>query len=76
MPNQRRLDPDIKEQAAEMLHMKANRKMLQNHLIHATGKSVILKDLHNLYTRSKPKSKCNFQELVDAMRKVKGTLLL
>jgi len=26
MPNQRHLDPDIKEQSTEMLHMKANRK--------------------------------------------------
>ena len=72
MPKQRRLNPENKQQAAEMLHLKANKKMLQNHLIHMTGKPVILKDLHNLYTQSKPKSKCDFQELVDAMKGVKG----
>ena len=67
-----KLNPEDKQQAAEMLHLKANKKMLQNHLIHLTGKPVILKDLHNLYTQSKPKSKCDFQELVDAMKGVKG----
>ena len=55
MPKQRCIDP------AEMLHLKANKKMFQNHLIHMTGKPVILKDLHNLYTQSKPKSKCDFR---------------
>ena len=40
-----------------------------------TGNPVILKDLHNLYTQSKPKSKCDFQELVDAMKGVKGKVL-
>ena len=40
--------------------------------MHMTGKPVILKDLHNLYTQSKPESKCDFQELVDAMKGVKG----
>lgn len=75
MPKQRRLDPETKQQAAEMLHLKANKKMLQNHLIHMTGKPVILKDLHNLYTQSKPKSKFDFQEMVNAMRRVKGKLL-
>ena len=68
MPNQRHLGPEIQQQAAEMLHMKCNIKLVQNHLIHVTGKAVILKDIHNLYTKSKPKSQCNFQELVDAMR--------
>ena len=29
MPKQRRLDPDTKHQAAEMMHLKANKKMLQ-----------------------------------------------
>ena len=72
MPKQHRLNPEHEQQAAEMLHLKANKKMLQNHLIHLTGKPVILKDLHNLYTQSKPKSKCHFQKLVDAMKGVKG----
>ena len=76
MPNQCHFGPEIKQQAVEMLDIKSNKKMLQNHLIHVTGKPVILKDLHNLYTKSKPKSKCDFQELVDAMRRMKGTLLL
>ena len=75
MPKQRCVDPETKQQAAEMLHLKANKKMLQNHLIHMTGKPVILKDLHNLYTQSKPKSKCDFQELVDTMKGVKGKVL-
>ena len=53
MPKQRRLDNDAKQQAAEMMHLKANKKMLQNHLIHETGKLIILKDLHNIHTQVK-----------------------
>ena len=72
MPKQRRLDNDAKQQAAEMMHLKANKKMLQNHLIHETGKLIILKDLHNIHAQSKPKLKCDFQELANAMKQVKG----
>ena len=76
MPKQCHLNPENKQWATEMLHIKANKKMLQNHLIHLTGNPVILKkDLHNLYTQSKPKSKCVIQELVDAMIEVKGKVL-
>ncbi|XP_065902182.1 zinc finger SWIM domain-containing protein 3-like isoform X1 [Dysidea avara] len=75
MPNQCHFGPEIKQQAVEMLDIKSNKKMLQNHLIHVTGKPVILKDLHNLYTKSKPKSKCDFQELVDAMRRMKDAVI-
>ena len=72
MPKQRRLDNDSKQQAAEMKHLKANKKMLQNYLIHETGKPMILKDIHNIHAQSKPKLKCDFQELANAMKQVKG----
>ena len=74
MPKQRRLDSDTQKEVAEMLQLKPNKKLLQNHLVCLTGKPVILKDIHNL------SSKCanyenNFQELLTEMRKVKGTVL-
>ena len=51
MPKQRRLDADAKEEAIKFLKLKANKKLIQNHLISATGKTVTLKDIHNLGTK-------------------------
>ena len=72
MPKQRRLDPDTKQEAVKMMNLKANKKMLQNHLIHMTGKPIILKDLHNIHGQSKPNQTCDFQELANEMKQVKG----
>ena len=70
MPKQRRLDPDTKQEAVKMMNLKANKKMLQNDLM--TGKPLILKDLHNILGQSKPNQRCDFQELANKMKQVKG----
>ena len=72
MPKQRRLDPDTKQEAVKMMNLKANKKMLQSHLIHMTGKLIVLKDLHNIHGQSKPNQRCDFQELANEMKQVKG----
>ena len=48
MPKQRRLLGEEKENAAKILGMKPNKKLLQSHIKNAIGKNVVLKDLHNL----------------------------
>ena len=53
MPKQRRLDPETKQEVAGIMQLKLNKKLLQNHLVCLTGKPIILKDLHNLSTKSK-----------------------
>ena len=56
LPQVRKLDNDSKKMVVEMLEMKANKKILQNHLIQQTGKCVLLRDLHNLSPGKIPNS--------------------
>ena len=72
MPKQRRLDPETKQEVAEIMQLKPNKKLLQNHLVCLTGKPIILKDLHNLSTKAT--KECDFRELITEMKKVKGII--
>lgn len=72
MPKQRRLDPETKEEAVKLLKVKANKKLVQNHLISVTGKAVTMKDVHNFATKSVSNFRNDFQELVKEMKKVNG----
>lgn len=76
MPKQRRLDPEAKEEAVRLLKVKANKKLVQNHLISTTGKTVTMKDVHNIASKCKPNFRNDFQELVKEMKKVRGKILL
>lgn len=72
MPKQRRLDPEAKEEAVRLLKVKANKKLVQNHLISITGKTVTMKDIHNVVTKSVSNFRNDFQGLVQEMKRVKG----
>ena len=72
LPQQRRLDEDTLEQTKNMLSVKANKKMVQEHIYRQSGKIVILKDLHNIAQKSK-KTVVDAQALLEEMRKVDGT---
>ncbi|XP_038062975.1 uncharacterized protein LOC119733644 [Patiria miniata] len=71
MPKQRKLTTDEANGTATMLTMKANKKLLQNHIMTSSMKPVRLKDLHNLAS-SVQSGSSNFKELLQEMRKVKG----
>ena len=71
MTNQRHLDPETQKEVAEIMQLKPNKKLLQNHSVCLTEKPVILRDLHNL--SAKITKGCDFQELITEMKKVKGT---
>ncbi len=58
-----------------MLQLKANKRMVQAHLISITGKTVTMKDVHNIAEKSKPELKNDFKELVAEMKKVQGIYL-
>lgn len=47
MPKQRRLDSEDNE-AVKLLALKANKKLVQNHLMSLTSKTMTLKDIHNI----------------------------
>lgn len=55
-----------------MLSLKANKKLLQNHLMQDTGKVVLLRDLHNIAAQQRPSQKNDFAELVGQMKKTPG----
>jgi len=72
LPHQRRLDDSSKEIAKKMLSMKANKKLVQNHLMKDTGKVVLLKDLHNIAATLKHPQRNNLTELISQMKNSPG----
>lgn len=52
--------------------LRANKKLVQNHLMSATNKTVTLKDVHNIAAKTQPSFRNDFQELVEEMKKLKG----
>ena len=56
-----------------MLNVKANKKLVQQHIFKSTGKVVSLKDLQNIADRDKDKmNPVNVNTLVEEMKKVDG----
>ena len=72
MPKQRRLDSEAKQEAVKLLTLRANKKLVQNHLMSLTSKTVTLKDIHNIAGKAVPAYRNDFQELVKEMKKVTG----
>lgn len=68
MPKQRRLVSEEKENAVKILSMKSNKKLLQNYIKNAVGKNVVLKDLHNLNAKNKPKGGNDYNEILKEMK--------
>ena len=48
LPQQWKLSGDTYQETKNMLNVKANKTMIQQHIYRNTGKIVTLKDLHNL----------------------------
>ena len=59
-----------------MLSVKANKKMIQQHLLLKTGKTVILKDLQNIADKNRGIRVVNTNALVEEMKKIDGKLHL
>lgn len=62
----------FKKEAEKLLMLRANKKLVQNHLMSATNKTVTLKDVHNIAAKTQPSFRNDFQELVEEMKKLKG----
>ena len=48
MPQQRKLPERVRAEAAHLLRFKANKKLVQQHVMRKTGKQIILKDLSKI----------------------------
>lgn len=55
-----------------MLEMKANKKLIQQHISQGTGKSVTLKDIHNMAK----KKHGGLKELIDEMTNLPGIQII
>ena len=53
LPHQRKLSADEEAEAAKLLSMKANKKMVQDKMAGMTGKVILLKDLSNMSGKMK-----------------------
>ena len=53
LPKQRKLEEQELEEAKSLLRLKANKKMVQEHLINKTGKFVLLRDLSNIRSKNR-----------------------
>ena len=73
LPRQRQLNRCQREDAEELLRLKVNTKLLQQHLCDGTGKVVTLKDVQNMQTGIHVQSeKNNLEALVARLRKIHG----
>ena len=69
LPRQRRLGEGMLQETKSMLDVKANKKMVQQHIYQQSGKVVTLKDLHNMASDT---TAVNAEILIEEMRKVEG----
>jgi len=47
LPNQRKVTPETTAAIVELMDLNANKKLIQNKLLHETGKVITLKDITN-----------------------------
>ena len=55
-PRVRKLDPETEKEIASNLQMNASRKLVQQNYKEKTGKTILMKDLHNIATHAKQTS--------------------
>ena len=73
---QRKLGDEEKENIRQMLDMKANKKIIQSNIMQATGKVVLMKDIHNMkVTNNKQNDLTTLQKAVNELTKVNGAFV-
>jgi len=66
------LNASEKENARGLIKLKANKKLLQQHLSETTGKVVTLKDITNMQTSSQSTKKRSIEDLVTRLKAIDG----
>lgn len=69
-PRQRKLSPEDQASAAEWMKLQANKKKIQDHFVKNGNNVVLLKDLHNIEAKNKPKT-CG-KTLVQQLKNIPG----
>ena len=70
LPRQRQLNQSEKKNAQELIKLKVNKKLLQQHLSETTGKVVTLKDITNMQTSSQNPKNSSVEELVTRLKAI------
>ena len=68
MPKQRKLTENEKSEVVQLLQMKANQKMVQQHIKCSTGRLTTLRDLSHLHARSVDRSKNDLTAVVKQLQ--------
>ena len=76
LPHQRKLDSQQKEEIKELLRLKANKKLLQNHLQNSLGRVVLLKDLHNIATARSTNELSELEATVKELKEIPGKTIM
>ena len=72
-PRQRQLSDCERKEVQDLLQLKVNKKLLQQHLSEKTGKIVTLKDISNIQTSLRLNAKDNsLQDLVNHLSSMEG----
>ncbi|XP_065666536.1 uncharacterized protein LOC136087521 isoform X3 [Hydra vulgaris] len=74
LPHQCQLDVDEKNEMTHMLAVKANKKLIQQHMMKSTGKVITLKDIQNINQAFKNQDDKNLTTLLNEMLKQKDSV--
>ena len=67
LPSERKLNQDTQKEIENMVKLGANRKLIQQEFSEKTGKTILMKDIHNIASRTKQtlSSQSSAQDLAD-----------
>ena len=73
LPRQRKLDDEEKNKMVELLNLKSNKKLIQDHFQRTTGKVITMRDIHNVTRSADPSDDSSMlKNLIEEMQKVGG----
>ncbi|XP_065894026.1 uncharacterized protein [Dysidea avara] len=73
LPRQRKLTPSERNEAAELLKLRVNNKLLQQHLSQSTGKIVTLKDISNIKHSIRKMDGNDLEKLSSYLKAIEGS---
>ncbi|XP_065901369.1 uncharacterized protein [Dysidea avara] len=73
LPRQRKLTPSERNEAAELLTLRVNNKLLQQHLSQSTGKIVTLKDISNIKHSIRKMDGNDLEKLSSYLKAIEGS---
>ena len=72
LQQQRQLDNIQREEVTTMLGLKANKKLIQQHITSKSGHIVVLNDIHNLVNRTQTNRSKDFEAAIHELQKAPG----